>query len=387
MLDEKSADTRRFEVKGMLDSRPAIVKRLDLEDDRRIIVVSDIHGHLDNLKGVLKKAGFCDRDELIINGDFLEKGPYSLATLRYIMELYKRGNVEVICGNCDDCAPIYDEHCQTELVDWHVLHYVLHKKSGLLWDMCNELGLDLFEYDSFTECKRILRERFPAEWDFLMRIPHSIEMENFVFAHAAVYPDKPLRKHTVDEFVRCDRFLSLGLSFDKWVVLGHYPTVLYGTDKVCANPLVDYEHKVICIDGACVLKYDGQLNAFIIPNKSSEDFSFVSYDGFPERMVLSDQEGSETTYYIRWGDSEVEVLEQGEEFSRVRHIRTGYEMDVLTKHLITGGEVTEVDDVTDYVLPLKAGDVVRVVEKCSRGYFVKHHGYSGWYFGELGLVK
>ena len=39
---------------------------------------------------------------------------------------------------------------------------------------------------------------------------------------------------------------------------------------------------------------------------------------------------------------------------------------------------------TDYVLPLKKGDRVRVVEKTSRGCLVKHGGTSGWYYGRLG---
>ena len=368
----------------MFDDRPAHVKQLRLEPDRRIIVVSDIHGNLEFLKGVLKKAGFCGADELIIDGDFLEKGPDSLGTLRYIMELCRGGNVEVVCGNCDDWCTIFRDD---EMLDEQLLHYVLHKKSGILWDMCNACGIDLFEEDSFTACKEEIGRRFPAEWKFLTDIPHAIEMENFIFAHAAVYPDKPLREHNVDELVRCDRFMEKGFSFDKWVVVGHYPTVLYGTDKVCANPIVDRVHKVISIDGACVLKDDGQLNAFIIPNKYSEDFRFVSYDGFPERVVLSDQAEEERCYYIRWGDSQVQVLERGAEFSRVRHVHTGYEMDVLTKYLFTGDEITDCNDCTDRILPLKAGDVVRVVEATSRGYFVKHGGWSGWYYGELGCKK
>jgi len=76
-------------------------------------------------------------------------------------------------------------------------------------------------------------------------------------------------------------------------------------------------------------------------------------------------------------------MERGEEFSRCRHRRTGYEMDILTKYLFTDGDITDCNDCTDYVLPLRKGDVVRVVETCSRGYFVKHKGVSGWYFGRL----
>ena len=47
------------------------------------------------------------------------------------------------------------------------------------------------------------------------------------------------------------------------------------------------------------------------------------------------------------------------------------------------GELAEVNECTDYELPLRPGDMVSVVESTSRGYFVKHRGVSGWYRGEL----
>ena len=74
---------------------------LDIPQGRRILAVSDIHGHVHFLKKVLEKAGFCEADELIIDGDIIEKGPYSLETLRYVMELGKLPNVHVISGNVD----------------------------------------------------------------------------------------------------------------------------------------------------------------------------------------------------------------------------------------------------------------------------------------------
>ncbi len=366
------------------NTRPGNILRLNIPGNRRILVVSDIHGNLEYFKGLLAKVGFCDNDELIIAGDFLEKGPHSLETLRYIMSLAARGNVHPLCGNCDDWCTIFSA---TEQMDEHIMEYILTKKRGILWDMLNAAGLDLFEIGSFTACKETLARKFPAEWRFLTELPHAIETENFIFTHAGMDERKPLDAHTVDELFRVDHFMTLGRSFDKWVVVGHYPVQLYGTDKVCANPVVDREHKIISIDGACVLKDDGQLNAFIIPHKFSETFSFAAYDSFPERVVLDEQKAGDKSYYIRWGDSHVKVLQRGEEFSRCRHVRTGYEMDILTKYLFTDNEYTDCNDCTDCVLELHPGDIVRVVEETSRGYFVKHGGWSGWYFGELGYVR
>ena len=359
-----------------------IVQKLELPPGRRILVISDIHANVPYFEGVLHKAGFSARDELILDGDFLEKGTESLRTLHIVMELCKAGNTHVVCGNCDNWADIYREDFD-EAHDAHVLRYILWRKSGLLWEMCNQSGIDPFELEDFTAVKKQLLKAFPEEWAFLAALPHALETERFVFAHAGMRPDKPLREHLARELYRVDSFLTQGWSFDRWVIVGHWPVVLYGPDKVCANPIIDHARKIVSIDGGCVLKDDGQLNCLILPHRDSEDFGFVAYDPFPERTVLDDQVGSKSSYYIRWGDSRVQVLRRGEEFSRCRHVRTGYEMDILTKYLFTDNEFTDCNDCTDYVLPLKAGDRVRVVEETSLGYFVKHKGVSGWYFGDL----
>ncbi|MBQ9686750.1 MAG: metallophosphoesterase [Oscillospiraceae bacterium] len=364
---------------GMYD-RQAHILRPAIEPGRRVLVTSDIHANRPYFHGLLDKVGFCDDDLLIIDGDFLEKGRESLAILREIMAMHRRGNVITVMGNCDDWAAIF-----TDSGPWldRMPHYMRWRKSGLLWDMALELGYDPANLTDVRGFRRALGEHFPDEFAFLASLPQAVETEKFIFAHAAVYPDKPLEAHTVGELLRCDAFYNLGYSFDKWVVVGHYPVMLYGESIVCANPIIDRERHIISIDGACVLKDDGQLNCLILPSIDSDDISFAAYDPFPVRHVKSDQAASTRSYYIRWGDSRVQVLRRGEEFSRCRHVRTGYEMDILTKYLFEPGEFTDCNDCTDYVLPLKAGDAVSVVEETSRGYFVKHEGVSGWYFGEL----
>ena len=359
---------------------PTKILPLRIEPGRRILAVSDIHGNLPYLKGLLERVDFGPEDELIVVGDFLEKGPSSLDTLRYLMALCRGGNVHVTMGNCDDWNDIF--HMGPEY-DERIMHYMFYRKCGLLWEMLNIAGIDPFELEDLAGAKRELAKAFPAEWAFLDSIPHAIETEHYIFAHASVRPGKPLREHTVSDLVTCDAFLKQGWRFDKWVIVGHWPVMLYHNDIVCARPIVDRDARIVSIDGGCVLKDDGQLNALIIPFEGSEDFDWDAYDPFPERVVKTAQEGGGRSYYIRWGDSRVQVLRRGEEFSRCRHVRTGYEMDILTKYLFTDDTLTDCNDCTDYVLPLRPGDRVRVVETTSRGYFVKHEGVSGWYFGEL----
>ena len=360
----------------------ARIEALALPPGGRVIVMSDIHGNLDYFEGLLGQLGFSEADTLILDGDLLEKGSQSLALLRRVMALSRAGNVCCVRGNCDGWSRVFEP--DRDVDDAHLLHYIRWKQCGLLWDMCRERGIDPTALEDFAPVRRRLRDAFGEEIAFLAALPDAIESEEYIFAHAGMTPGKPLREHRPEELNRIDRFLDREMRFDKWLIVGHYPVVLYGTDTVCANPIIDPQKRVVSIDGGCVLKDDGQLNALILPERPGGDFAFEAYDPFPERTVLRDQAAGARSYYIRWGDSSVRVLERGAEFSRCRHVRTGYEMDILTKYLFTDAEITDCNDCTDYVLPLRAGDRVRVVEETSRGYLVKHKGTTGWYFGELG---
>ena len=368
-----------MKTKSIYD-RPAKVEHLELPAGRRILVISDIHGNMEYFRGVLNKVGFRESDILIIDGDFCEKGSDSLGVLRYIMELSKAGNVHTVCGNCDDWGIIFGAPPEA---DRHILQYIRTKKRGLLWDMLIKCGIDPFKTETLGECKAELLDKFSAEWEFLSELPHAIETESFIFAHASCDPSKPLDIQSADDFVKYDYFLNSDSYFEKWVIVGHMPVMLYNKNIVCANPIIDRTKRIVSIDGGCVLKDDGQLNCLIIPHKDSEHFFWSSYDGFEEYEVLEDQSEGERSYYVAWSDSLVQVLERGEEFSHCRHVSTGYELDILTKYLFSDEEFTRCNDCTDYILPLERGDTVKLVETTSRGYFVKHKGVSGWYFGAL----
>jgi len=54
-----------------MDLPKLTIKQLEIQQGKRILVTSDIHGHLSYFKKVLKKAGYCSDDLLIIIGDKL----------------------------------------------------------------------------------------------------------------------------------------------------------------------------------------------------------------------------------------------------------------------------------------------------------------------------
>lgn len=361
--------------------KPVIVRRA-LPKGRRILVVSDIHGALDHLQGLLETVRFSEDDLLILDGDLLEKGPESLATLRYILRLRRTHAVWALLGNCDGLEWLFLNSRGREDARRFIVKGRSGWQTGLLRQMADEISYPVSLDMDMDDLKRALLAAFPEELDFLLKLPHIIDTPFYTFVHGGLPEGDP---ETWDAFavMKNDYYAAQGRRFDKWVIVGHTPVVLYREDITCANPIIDRESRLISIDGGCVLKDDGQLNALIIPEAGSEDFSFAAWDPFPVRRVKTAQAASEKSYYIRWGDNLVQVLHRGAEFSRVRHKRTGYEMDVPTRFLQGEGDEVPCNDVTDYRPALAPGDEVRLVAETSRGYMIKFRGVSGWYGGEF----
>ena len=152
----------------------------------RVLAISDIHGNLPFLKGVLAKAGYAaGKDVLVLVGDLLEKGQESLATLRYIMELSRHGTVYALCGNCDHIDRVFlegrpgaDEELRPVFEFW--------RERWLIAQMGAELGLEMKSMDDLPGLRRAVLEHFPGECAFLLSLPHILEAGNFIFVHGGI---------------------------------------------------------------------------------------------------------------------------------------------------------------------------------------------------------
>lgn len=365
----------------------AIVRHMDLPPHRRILALSDIHGSLEFLKGALEAARFTSDDILFVVGDILEKGKQSLETLRYLMELSKTHTVYPLRGNCDQITLDFMAQPQQGWDDeavWRVMHSFWWKDTGFFWQLANRAGVPLNGPGDLPTLREAIVRHYAAELNFLRAMPTVIEIQRHIFVHGGIPREERLEELENFPLLKNDDFLGQGLSFQKWVVVGHWPVTLYRTDIAQADPIVERTRHIISIDGGCVLKADGQLNVLIIPERGSEDFSWVSYDGFPTATALDDQEASENPLNIRWSERWVEVLEPGEEFTLCRHLATGREVHILTDYLYETPDGAACEDSTDYALPVRAGDTLRVVRRVTGGALVKKDGVTGWYWGRLG---
>jgi len=129
--------------------------------------VGDLQGCLDPLQRLLERVQFSDDDKLWIAGDLVNRGPQSLATLRFVMAMGKRA--KVVLGNHDlhllalhhgatqvsvdpTLAPILAAPDRHALMTWlqslPLLHYskqydtvMTHAGIPHCWDLCTAQDL------------------------------------------------------------------------------------------------------------------------------------------------------------------------------------------------------------------------------------------------------
>ncbi len=353
----------------------------------RTIVISDIHGNLPFLQGLLKKLDFSQKDLLIILGDMLEKGQYNLETLRYIMELEKTHQLHCVCGNCDAYiamffqsdqydAGFFQEYLKRPMTEHSILRQMA-KESGLESKLESVEEMDGLEYLAIL--RKTIRETHKDIWQWLEALPTILECEEYFFVHAGVASMETATEEDAWDCMKNDYFYEQNYSFSKYMVVGHCPTTLYGTEYQNSNPMIDHERKIISIDGACVLKLDGQLNALLL---EGEHISWDYYDGLPQVRALQSQNASDHPLNIRWGHSALEILEDRGEFTLCKHLESGRILEILTCFLQKTGDTVHCEDATDYLLPLEEGEVFSLSHPVQGGCLGKKDGVTGWYWGE-----
>ncbi|MCI9155309.1 MAG: serine/threonine protein phosphatase [Lawsonibacter sp.] len=357
----------------------AIVVRPRFPLGRRILVVSDIHGNLPFFRALMDKAALTPEDILIPLGDFLEKGRDSLAMLRHLMELSKTHTLYPVCGNCDELVLNFFE--SDEMDERFFASYLPRHPESAIRQMAREGGFEQLE--DLPRLRAGLRAAFAKEWAWLKALPTILETDHLVFVHGGVPSLEGMEELERWWCMKNDDFLGQGHSFDKWVIVGHWPVTLYDPHIPSAAPIFTRDRKIISIDGGCVLKVDGQLNALILPSEDSEDFSWTAWDGLPTAVAMDPQKANSFPTNIRWGRADLELLTEGEELSLCRHLETGRTMYILTDYLRREGNRLWCEDSTDYRLPVEPGDVLSVVRRIQGGALCKKEGVTGWYFGRL----
>ncbi len=351
---------------------PVRVVRTQLKT-RRTFVTSDIHGSLDLFKALLEKLEYRPKkDTLVVIGDLVQKGRQNLDTVRFAMELSRQENVFILMGNNDLFA--------LEGPDDEILkHGSYFRERSVLGEMALAMGLP---FPQSVEETHALREKaelaFPQELAFLRGLPHILETEKFLFAHAGL-ESEDLEGQTLEYVLSVPRFHETGKhSFQKLLLVGHWPVANYRTDCLSNAPLYHPDCNVLSIDGGNTLKSFGQLAGVALDNET-ETWSWAGADSFPKIQAPHSQQ-ARPGVAITWPENGVEILERQGAMVRCRAKQSGVVLDIPADFLYEKDGEPRTDDITNALLGVEKGETVSVVREFNDRLLIMKNGETGFFF-------
>ena len=356
----------------------APVLTVDFSRYKRIIAVSDIHRDFNGFKGILNKIHFSSSDALVIVGDILEKGSHSLELLHEIVNLMKYGNIYMVAGNND---VIFEEWFSNQISTKAVHWYMHSRETSILIEMAKELNMG---YDSFEEIealKTAIKKHYQEEISFLCSLPYIIDSDIATFVHAGL-ESADLYTQNKEYCLTAKSFgdKQLSFSFEKPVVVGHWPTSNYREAIININPYYNEETNVYSIDGGNSMKRWQQINCLIFNNDGA--ITTRSYDNLPKIRLLEAQKETPNPITLTFPNTLVEVKERGERNSFCYFPYPNIELLIpnSTMYIYKGKEYCS--DLTTYYLPIEVGDIVSLCGTVGDELLIKKKGIVGKYAGK-----
>ena len=202
-------------------------------------VMADIHGHLDEFLKMLAHIGFSDEDELILAGDYIDRGNQSLGMLRWIEKC--PSNVILLKGNHDvefaECIDILDRLNRIKGLK-EVDYYDTRKLYKAIW-LIPEIKDSCFDYygtieDLIVHKKVVLTEL--KRWAYIIKeMPYfckrTINGKKFIIVHAGYYEDDSVPSEKLERFylyAREKAYTEGGVK-GTTIIAGHTPTIIKKT--------------------------------------------------------------------------------------------------------------------------------------------------------------
>lgn len=215
---------------------------------KRMLAISDIHGEFEMFEELLQTAQYdLGNDQLILLGDYVDRGPQSREVLKRVMELKQQGAI-VLRGN-------HDEMMLAAAAD----------KAGARERWARNGAIPtLLSYDSAIQGMEIpAGVDFWEHIDFIGKLDYYHETEEYIFVHAGVQSGTPVQETDPYTLIWIREEFYEAYTGNKTVVFGHTPAfVLRGTEN---HDVFFGDNRIIGIDGGAA--YGGQLNCLELPSK------------------------------------------------------------------------------------------------------------------------
>ena len=351
---------------------------VDFSKYKRVIAISDIHGDFDGFKGVLNKIHFSSSDALVIVGDILEKGAHSLELLHEIINLMKYGNIYMVAGNND----VIFEEWYTNQVSIDEVHWYMHSRdNSILIEMAKELQMPYETLEEIESLRLAIQKNYKEELAFLCSLPYIIDSNVATFVHAGL-ESADLYTQDKEYCLTAKSFgdKQLSFTFEKPVIVGHWPTSNYREAIININPFYNEATNVYSIDGGNSMKRWQQINCLIFDNNGTITNRY--YDNLPKIKILESQEETTNPITLTFPNTLLEVNERGVESSLCYLPYPDIELLISNSsiYLYKGKEYCS--DFTTYYLPLEIGDIVSLCGKIGDELLIKKKGIVGKYTGK-----
>lgn len=357
--------------------------RIDTGKNYRLVVISDIHAHAEILEDLLLKINIREDDYLVLLGDFINKGPQNLKTLRAVMSMVNRPKTYIMKGNHEAFVMSFLDNKEDFV---RMMGFLKDDPYELvLHDMAKEQSFDIYSCDDPEIFRNMVLDKYEKECRFLRERPIIFENEDFIMVHGGYEKDICIESNE-DGFLKFDNYNELSPVHDKTVIVGHWPASNLRTDIQSNMPYFNEEKSIITIDGGLGVKNAGELNGFIIScHEGYIEYEVIQSNSFEKKTILKKVKfEEEDLIYVNYPHFDIEVIETGEMMTSCRHVHSGKSFTVFNSLLYK-----EEDDKTyisiNYInrfLNLEVGESVEVSGQYDDCVQVKYKGEFGWILPE-----
>lgn len=350
----------------------------NIKSDYRLIVISDIHGHLDRFKALLQKIKYTSDDYLVILGDFVEKGDQVVETIHYVQGLDRHNRTFVLAGNCEwalQCLLTIPE------LAGEIPKYLKRvSTNGCIRQKYKELHLDDGR-DTKLGVQKQIAASLKEELDYLSHLPITLKFNHFLFVHAGIEKRHDYKNSLLSSLLEMQYFYDQGHVLDETVIVGHLPTSNYDEKFIDNDIIIDEEKKIICIDGGTGVKAIAQLNALIIESHNGMiNYKKEYIQPLPEHTVLKDIDIKQDQFCkIAYPYFQVEIIEKQDQFSICYQKETNQTLSIKNEFLYKKNNKTYcLDDYTDYMINAKKGETIKLIGIYDKYAYVIYLQQVGW---------
>ncbi len=345
---------------------------LTLDENKRLLFVSDIHGNISLLNKALKELDFSENDYLFILGDFIEKSYDNISILDYIINLDKKDNVFILQGNCDNVLEYMIRDVNQDLLKF----YALNKKNTILLDFARRLNITIdFQTDMELFCS-LCYKKFKKYYDYVLNLPHAYIINNKICAvHGGIDDLANIDKNAIN-LMKNDGFYFKSVKPSMIEIVGHYPTINYNNQVPSLNPIIDLDKKIISIDGGVSVVPWNQLNVLVLDNLNDFNFSYKYFDSYKEIVVIEDEHNNiNDLFNVTIKPVLVEIAEYDDDFVIGKY--KDKKLYILKMMLLKKNDDYYVFNAFNYFHSLKKGEMVSLVFLGKNLSIIKKDGIVG----------